>query len=257
MARAAAVCYGILAYVLFLATILYAVGFVGGFAVPKTIDSGLPGPFFEAALVNAALLALFAVQHSLMARPAFKQVWARIVPSAIERSTFVVFSCLALIILFAFWKPMPEPALWAVENPTLAAVLTGLSLLGWALVVVSTFLISHFELFGLRQVALNWLGRPAEAPSFRTPLLYRRVRHPIYLGFLLAFWATPVMTAGHLLFALATTGYILLGIQLEERDLIRLFGDQYRAYREQVAMLIPGLSPAKVTETARPAPVRT
>lgn len=240
MSRPASVIYGSFAYGMFLCTFLYAIGFVGGLLVPKTIDSGAVVSLPEALVVNTLLLGLFAVQHSVMARPAFKRLWTKIVPQPVERSTYVLFASLTLILLFWQWRPMPA-AVWTIADPALAAAVSAVSWAGWALVLVSTFLISHFELFGLKQVMLHWLGRPAPAPVFRTPLLYRQVRHPLYLGFLMAFWATPAMSAGHLLFAAATTAYILIAIQLEEHDLTDLFGEQYRAYRRQVAMLIPGL----------------
>jgi len=232
------VLYGSVAYTLFLGTILYAIAFVGGLPVPKTIDSGAPGPLPLALIVNTALLGLFAVQHSVMARPAFKRWWKAIVPDSVERSTYVIFSSLALVLLFWQWQPMPQP-IWSVTDPTGVVFLRVVFWAGWALVFLSTFLINHFELFGLRQVWCRLTGKTLPPPAFRTPSLYRHVRHPLYLGFLLAFWSTPVMTMGHLLFAAATTGYILIAIQLEERDLIAIFGDRYRRYREQVSMLIP------------------
>jgi protein-S-isoprenylcysteine O-methyltransferase Ste14 len=232
------VLYGSVAYTLFLGTILYAIAFVGGLPVPKTIDSGAPGPLPLALIVNTALLGLFAVQHSVMARPAFKRWWKAIVPDSVERSTYVIFSSLALVLLFWQWQPMPQP-IWSVTDPTGVVILRVVFWAGWALVFLSTFLINHFELFGLRQVWCRLTGKTLPPPAFRTPSLYRHVRHPLYLGFLLAFWSTPVMTMGHLLFAAATTGYILIAIQLEERDLIAIFGDRYRRYREQVSMLIP------------------
>ena len=232
------VLYGSVAYTLFLGTILYAIAFVGGLPVPKTIDSGAPGPLPLALIVNTALLGLFAVQHSVMARPAFKRWWKAIVPDSVERSTYVIFSSLALVLLFWQWQPMPQP-IWSVTDPTGVVILRVVFWAGWALVFLSTFLINHFELFGLRQVWCRLTGKTLPPPAFRTPSLYRHVRHPLYLGFLLAFWSTPVMSMGHLLFAAATTGYILIAIQLEERDLIAIFGDRYRRYREQVSMLIP------------------
>jgi len=239
MGRILSVSYGIAAYAAFLVTINYAIGFVGGWLVPKSLDTGAPGAVGTAIAVNLALLGLFAVQHSGMARPAFKRWWTRFVPKALERSTYVLFSSLVLALLFWQWQPLPQ-TIWHVANPGVAALLTGVAVLGWVIVFLSTFLIHHFELFGLRQVFAAWAERQLPPPTFKTPLFYRYVRHPLYLGFLLAFWTTPHMSAGHLLFALATTGYILLGIQLEERDLIELFGNQYRHYRERVNMLLPG-----------------
>lgn len=230
--------YALFAYALFLGTILYAIGFVAGIAVPKTIDSGAVVPLGEALLVNAGLLTLFAAQHSIMARPAFKRWWTRFVPQPLERSTFVLFASLALVLLYWQWRPIPT-TIWNVSTPFVAVTLLAASLVGWALLVVSTFLINHFELFGLSQASARLRRREPSPPTFRTPLFYRYVRHPIYLCFLIAFWCTPHMTAGHLFFALATTGYILLGIHLEERDLIGVFGDQYRRYRDRVSMLLP------------------
>jgi protein-S-isoprenylcysteine O-methyltransferase Ste14 len=228
------------AYALFLISIVYAIGFVGNFIVPKSIDSGPAGPFGTSIFIDVILLALFALQHSVMARQSFKRWLTEVVPPAIERSTYVLCASAVLLVLYWQWQPIPTPV-WTVRNAFGAAALQAISLAGWALVVASTFMISHFELFGLKQVFARLFDWPEPRTEFRTPALYRMVRHPIYLGFLLAFWATPAMTVGHLLFALATTGYILIGIQLEERDLVQTFGDRYRIYRDQVGMLVPKL----------------
>jgi protein-S-isoprenylcysteine O-methyltransferase Ste14 len=233
-----AVLYGAAVYLIFLATFLYMVAFVGNLPVPKSVDSGEAGAIGAALVIDTLLLGLFAVQHSVMARPAFKRWWTRAVPQPVERTTYVLCTNLALILLYWQWRPIPD-VVWSVAHPAGVAVLQAIFWIGWAVALVSTFLINHFELFGLRQVYLGLRGAELPPPAFKTPWLYKRVRHPLYLGFLLAFWATPTMTAGHLLFAVATTGYILIGIALEERDLIALFGEQYRRYREQVPMLIP------------------
>ncbi|SRR5712691_6943824 len=238
MKRFAAFLYGLAAYVVFFFTFLYAIGFVTDLVVPKTIDTGILVSTAEALVVNILLMSLFAVQHSVMARPQFKRWWTRFVPPSVERSTYVLFASLSLILLFWQWRPIPA-VVWQVTNPQIAMAVTGLSFAGWMLVLLSTFMINHFELFGLHQVVNNLAGRKSAQPQFKTPALYKVVRHPIYLGFIIAFWAAPVMTMGHLLFAAVTTAYIFVGIFLEERDLIEFFGDDYRRYRSRVAMLVP------------------
>jgi protein-S-isoprenylcysteine O-methyltransferase Ste14 len=232
--------YGGLAYLIFAGTFLYAIGFVSQHVVPKTIDSGPASPLPAALLINLGLMSIFAVQHSGMARQGFKKLFARVASPAIERSSYVLLASLTLILLFWQWQPMPA-VVWNVENPVLAGVVTTGGFLGWLIVLYSTFLISHFELFGLTQVLAHFAGRVAEPVKFKTPGLYRLIRHPIYLGFIIAFWSAPAMTLGHLLFAAVTTAYIFVGIYLEERDLVSLFGNEYRRYRERVAMLLPGL----------------
>lgn len=235
-----ALIYGGTVYLFFLATFLYTIGFVAGVPGLKTIDSGPVGDPWAAAIVDLVLLGLFAVQHSVMARQGFKRWWTRMVPQAVERSTFVLAATLVVALLIWQWQPLPA-IVWSVEDPRGQWLLLGLFVLGWAILLLATFLINHFELFGLQQVYDHWRGHRFEAPAFRTPALYKLVRHPIYLGFILGFWATPHMTEGHLLFAIATTGYIFVGIFFEERDLVARFGDEYRRYRQRVPMILPFL----------------
>ena len=230
--------YGIIAYAISLVAIVYSVGFVGDLWVPKSIDSGPAGPVLEAVIVNLVLLGLFAAQHSIMARQGFKHWLTSIIPQPIERSTYVLAASLVLLLIFWQWRPIPE-IVWNVTSEPGRTILWAIFWLGWATVLFSTFLIDHFDLFGLRQVAANWQGKPAPSPGFRTPMLYQFVRHPIYFGFLLASWAIPTMTLGHLLFAVGITGYIFIGIFLEERDLVALYGDKYRDYRRRVSMVVP------------------
>lgn len=238
MKRVLTVGYGAACYVVFLAAFLYAIGFVGNFVVPRTVDAGVAAPIGQAVVINVALLGLFGVQHSVMARPAFKRWWTRFVPASVERSTYVLLASLVLFVLYWQWRTMPT-VIWDVSSSAGRVVLWALFWLGWATVLTSTFMINHFDLFGLRQVYLAGRGRPYTGLDFRTLLLYRLVRHPIMLGFIVAFWAIPRMTAGHLLFAAVTTAYILVAIQLEEHDLVAALGDQYREYRRHVRMLLP------------------
>jgi protein-S-isoprenylcysteine O-methyltransferase Ste14 len=238
MGRMLAVLYGAVCYVIFLATFLYAIGFVSDFAVPKTIDSGMPGPIGQALLVNVVLLGIFAVQHSVMARPGFKAVWTKIVPRPVERSTYVLFSSAALILLYWQWRPMTD-IVWNVDNDIARNAIWVMFALGWLLVLISTFLINHFDLFGLRQVYLYLRETRYTELPFQIASFYKIVRHPLLLGFIIAFWAAPTMTVGHLVFTLATTAYMLIAIQFEERDMVRFHGQAYVEYRQRVRMIVP------------------
>lgn len=238
MGRVIGFLYGLLCYAIFLGTFLYAIGFVAGVHVPRTIDSASSAPLGTALLTDAVLLAIFALQHSVMARQGFKKAWTKIVPRPVERSTFVLMASAALMLLFWKWEPIGG-VIWEVRGPAARLLLEGASFAGWMIVLVSTFLIDHFDLFGLRQVFLNLRGIPYTPPQFTARGWYGYVRHPIYLGFIVAFWATPTMTVAHFVFALATTAYILVAIRFEERDMVRFHGARYEAYREQVSMLLP------------------
>ncbi|WP_297699006.1 methanethiol S-methyltransferase [Mycobacterium sp.] len=238
MKRFLIVGYGVAAYLLFLAAFLYLVAFLGNFWVPRTVDHGLSAPIGQAVLVNIVLLAVFAVQHSIMARPSFKAWWTRLVPASIERSTYVMLSNVVLVLLYWQWRTMPA-VVWDVRLPAGRLVLWTLFWLGWAIALAATFMVSHFDLFGLRQVFLAWRGKPYTHIGFHARMLYRVVRHPLMLGFVIVFWAVPTMTAGHLLFSVAMTGYILVATHLEEHDLVEALGEQYRDYRRRVPMLLP------------------
>jgi len=239
MRRVLVFAYGLVSYLLFFATFVYSIGFIGNLAVPKSIDSGVAaGSPLAAALVNLALLSVFAVQHSVMARPAFKRWWTRIIPESIERSTYVLFSVAALALIYWQWQPLPT-AVWSAESDLARGALTGLYFAGWGLVFYATILISHFDLFGLRQVWLELRGRLYAHLPFETPSLYRFLRHPLYLGWFIVFWAGPDMSVGRLLFAATCTAYILVAVRIEERDLIAHFGEKYARYREQVPAFLP------------------
>ena len=248
LGRVATLMYGLFCYATFPATIHYAIGFDGNWFVPKSIDSGVAGPVGAALLINAGLLSIFVVQHTIMARPAFKHWWTRIVPKPVERSTFVLASSASLGLIFWQWRPLPQ-VVWSVSGP-LATALSVLSLIGWLIAVAASFTISHLDLFGVRQTWLQFRNRPYAPVGFRLAGLYRLVRHPLMLGFLIAFWATPTMTVGHLCFAVLTTGYILFGTWIEERDLIAEHGEQYLSYKRQVGGLLPlsTRTPASVLE---------
>jgi protein-S-isoprenylcysteine O-methyltransferase Ste14 len=242
--------YGTFCYLIFLGTFLYAIGFIGNFGVPSTLDGAATGPFLISFAIDAGLLTLFAVQHSVMARKWFKDWWTRIVPKPIERSTYVLFSSVALILLFTFWRPLGG-VIWSVEDPTGRFVLRAFFAFGWGLVLIATFLINHFDLFGLRQVWRYLRNQTEGDMSFVTPGPYRLVRHPLYVGWLFAFWMTPLMTSAHLLFSIATTAYILIAIQLEERDLVREHGETYEEYRRSVPMLLPSLRKRESKQAVR------
>jgi len=253
MKRISAFAYGAACYGAFLVTFLYAIGFLGNFGVPKSIDSGLEGSMAAAVAIDGALLALFAVQHSVMARPWFKRAWTSLVPEPLERSTYVLFSSAAMLFMFWQWRPIGG-VVWDMTGGTAEAVILGFYAAGLLIVLLSTFLINHFDLFGMRQVYLYLVNRPYTHLEFRTPFFYRYVRHPLYVGWLLTFWSAPVMTVAHLFFAMMTTAYILVAIRFEEADLITVHGQKYERYRQQVPMIIPA-SGVKTTETgARVAP---
>lgn len=238
--------YGILAYLVFLLSFLYAIGFVGNLLVPKAIDSGIETEITTSLLINIGLLSLFALQHSIMARPAFKNWWVQIIGKAAERSTYILLSSLALLVIYWKWQPMTS-VVWSIENNALSIIMEVLFWMGWAIVLLSTFMISHFELFGLTQIFDNFKSRTSQSPIFQTNYLYKIVRHPIMLGFLIAFWATPTMTLGHLLFAVVTSAYILVAVKyLEEKDLQKSLGEKYKNYQKEVPMLIPFTKKRKI-----------
>jgi len=255
MSRKLAFVYGVASYLAFLVAFLYAIGFTGNLLVPKSIDSGTVAPIGTGLIVDALLLGVFAIQHSVMARPGFKRWWTKIVPKPVERSTYVLLASLALGLLYWQWRPLPG-IVWDVESVLGQQVLWGLFALGWLVVLTATFMISHWHLFGLQQITQNLRGQPLSNPEFQTPAFYHFVRHPIMVGFLIAFWATPHMTVSHLVFSIAVTGYVLIAVQLEEHDLIQRFGERYRAYKRQVPAFIPKLmgrgdSLSRGTEKAR------
>ncbi len=239
MKKILALAYGMLAYLLFLVAFLYAVGFAANLVVPKGIDSGPPVPFAQALLINIALLGLFGLQHSVMARPGFKKWWTKIVPAPVERSTFVLITSVLLLFIFWQWRPMPG-VVWEVESGLGEMLFWALFWAGWAVVLASSFVIDHFDLFGVRQVVLYSQGKAYTHLEFKASAFYKYVRHPLLLGFLVAFWATPRMTVGHLVFALVITGYVLVAVRLEERDLVRFHGKAYEDYQRRVPMLLPG-----------------
>jgi protein-S-isoprenylcysteine O-methyltransferase Ste14 len=248
MKRYLTICYGAAAYLLFLAAFLYLIAFLGNIWVPRTVDHGLSAPIGLAVLIDTLLLGAFAVQHSVMARPGFKRWWTRLVPPSIERSTYVLVASAVLLLLYWQWRTMPA-VIWDVRQPAGCVVLWAVFWLGWVIALAATFMVSHFDLFGLRQVYLAWRGKPYTQIGFHARFLYRLVRHPLMLGLLIAFWAAPTMTAGHLLFSIAMTGYILIAVRLEERDLVDALGHQYHEYRRSVSMLLP--TPRRqTTETA-------
>lgn len=239
MKKALTILYGVIAYVIFLFTFLYAIGFVGDMIVPKTINSGEESSVLNSILINLGLLSIFAIQHSVMARPEFKKWWTKIIGTTVERSTYVLLSSLALLLIYWQWRPIPL-TIWQVDNEMLSVLISSVFFIGWLIVLLSTFMISHFELFGLRQVWTDYKNSKSHSPNFQVNYFYKLVRHPIMLGFIVAFWATPVMTVGHLLFSVVTTAYMILAVKfLEEKDLKRTFGKKYEEYQERVPMLFP------------------